>query len=104
EWNAYRYEAVPGGVVLLGISRRGYGQDDGRRFLAEELAENRQAWINELAGMDLPAVAPVRWRCPRRPPPPRSSSSSTNLLPKKASTNRPIATRVRRTALAPRQP
>src|SRR5690606_21659283 len=35
EWNAYRYEAVPGGVVLLGISRRGYGQDDGRRFLAE---------------------------------------------------------------------
>lgn len=59
EWNAYRYERIEGGVLMLGISRRGYGFDGTRRFIAEDLKANRQAWIGELAGVAMPgAVAP----------------------------------------------
>lgn len=58
EWNAYRYEAAPGGVLVLGISRRGYGAEDMRRFLADELKGSRQAWIDELAGLEMPAISP----------------------------------------------
>lgn len=57
EWNAYRYEALPGGVVMLGISRRGYGDEGARGFLADELKSRRQAWISELAGLEMPRIA-----------------------------------------------
>lgn len=57
EWNAYRYEALPGGAVMLGISRRGYGDEGVRDFLAEELKPRRQAWISELAGLEMPPIA-----------------------------------------------
>lgn len=57
EWNAYRYEARPEGVLLFGISRRGYGYEDGRRFLGEELVQNRSRWLDEVAGLAIPAVA-----------------------------------------------
>lgn len=57
EWNAYRYEALPGGAVMLGISRRGYGHDGGRSFLVDEMKPRRQAWISELARLDMPPIA-----------------------------------------------
>lgn len=56
EWNAYRYEARPEGVLLFGISRRGYGDEDARRFLGEELRQNRSRWIDEMAGLETPAI------------------------------------------------
>jgi hypothetical protein len=59
EWNAYRYEARPEGVLLFGISRRGYGHEDARRFLGEELKQNRSRWIDEMAGLAAPAIALV---------------------------------------------
>ena len=57
EWNPYRYEALPGGAVMLGISRRGYGHDGGRSFLVDEMKPRRQAWISELARLDMPPIA-----------------------------------------------
>lgn len=57
EWNAYRYEALPGGAVMLGISRRGYGEEGTRRFLIDEVKPRRQAWISELAQLEMPRIA-----------------------------------------------
>ena len=62
EWNAYRYAALKGkggvsGVVLFGISRRGYG-DDATNFL-RRLKSTRPAEINALAAYPLPAVRPI---------------------------------------------
>jgi hypothetical protein len=57
EWNAYRYERVADGVLLFGISRRAYGMDNARRFLGEEVRQHRARWIEELAGLALPAIA-----------------------------------------------
>ena len=62
EWNAYRYAALKGrggvsGVLLFGISRRGYG-DDGTNFL-RRLKSVRPAEINALAAYPLPAVRPI---------------------------------------------
>ena len=57
EWNAYRYEALPGGAVMLGISRRGYGEEGARRFLINEVKPRRQAWILELAQLEMPRIA-----------------------------------------------
>ncbi|MGJ4727848.1 hypothetical protein [Luteimonas sp. SDU101] len=58
EWNAYRYEALPGGAVMLGISRRGYGDEGARRFLIDEMKPRRQEWISELARLDMPRIVP----------------------------------------------
>lgn len=57
EWNAYRYQAVPKGVLLYGISRRGYGMEGAREFLRDDLKPNRSRWIAEIAGLTLPAVS-----------------------------------------------
>ena len=57
EWNAYRYEALPGGAVMVGISRRGYGDEGARAFLVDEMMPRRQAWISELARLDMPRIA-----------------------------------------------
>jgi len=57
EWNAYRYEVLPGAAVMLGISRRGYGHEGARSFLVDEMKPRRQAWISELARLDMPAIA-----------------------------------------------
>ncbi|WP_202840203.1 hypothetical protein [Luteimonas saliphila] len=57
EWNAYRYQALPEGVLLFGISRRAYGHEEARRFLGEELRQNRSRWIDEVAGLDMPAIS-----------------------------------------------
>src|SRR5262245_59383922 len=59
EWNAYRYATLKGkggasGVLLFGISRRGYG-DDATNFL-RRLKSARPAEINALAAQPLPAV------------------------------------------------
>jgi hypothetical protein len=56
EWNAYRYETLPEGVLLFGISRRGYGHEDARRFLGEELKQNRSRWLDEMAELALPTI------------------------------------------------
>lgn len=62
EWNAYRYAAWRGkggesGVLLVGISRRAYG-DDATDFL-RELKSVRPAEIKALASYPLPIVRPV---------------------------------------------
>lgn len=62
EWNAYRYAALKGkgrasGVLLFGISRRGYG-DDATDFL-RRLKLARPAEVNALAAYPLPVVRPV---------------------------------------------
>ena len=59
EWNAYRYAALKGkggasGVLLFGISRRGYG-DDATDFL-RRLKLARPAEVNALAAYPLPVV------------------------------------------------
>jgi len=61
EWNAYRYVPLEGadGLVLYGISRRGYGED-GARALLQGLAAIRSDAIDELGQADLPAVAVAR--------------------------------------------
>ena len=71
EWNAYRYAALKGkggasGVLLFGISRRGYG-DDATDFL-RRLKLARPAEVNALAAYPLPVVRPVdkAWRITRR--------------------------------------
>jgi len=62
EWNAYRYATLKGkggasGVLLFGISRRGYG-DDATNFL-RRLKSARPAEINALAAQPLPVVRPT---------------------------------------------
>ncbi len=62
EWNAYRYAALKGnggtsGVLLFGISRRGYG-DDATNFL-RRLKSARPAEISALATYPLPVVRPM---------------------------------------------
>lgn len=62
EWNAYRYAALKGkdgasGVLLLGISRRAYG-DDATDFL-RRLKPERPVEINALATFPLPVVKPA---------------------------------------------
>ena len=62
EWNAYRYAALKGkggasGVLLFGISRRGYG-DDATDFL-RRLKAARPGEINALAAYPLPSVRPI---------------------------------------------
>jgi hypothetical protein len=54
EWNAYRYAPYGDGLMLLGISRRGYG-DEASAFIAG-LAEWRSSAIQSLAVMELPEV------------------------------------------------
>jgi hypothetical protein len=61
EWNAYRYAAFKdkggaSGVVLLGISRRAYG-DDTTNFL-RMLKSARPVEVNARAAYPLPAVRP----------------------------------------------
>jgi hypothetical protein len=56
EWNAYRYAVHPqGGVLLLGISRRAYGDDAAKAFLGE-LKTQRTADIQALTQAALPDV------------------------------------------------
>jgi len=62
EWNAYRYAVLRGkggasGVLLLGISRRAYG-DDATNFL-RRLKSARPAEVNALATYPLPVVRPT---------------------------------------------
>jgi len=62
EWNAYRYAPLKGkggasGVVLFGISRRGYG-DDATDFL-RRLKAARPGEINALAAYPVPSVRPI---------------------------------------------
>ncbi|MFZ3248870.1 MAG: hypothetical protein WA214_08265 [Pseudolabrys sp.] len=62
EWNAYRFAALRGkrgasGVLLLGISRRAYG-DDATNFL-RRLKSARPAEVNALATYPLPVVRPT---------------------------------------------
>ncbi|WP_246160707.1 hypothetical protein [Aureimonas fodinaquatilis] len=58
EWNAYRYVEQPDGegVVLYGISRRGYG-DDGAKALLESLKTIRSPTILALSSAELPPVS-----------------------------------------------
>lgn len=60
EWNAYRYANLSGdasGILLLGISRRAYGDADAQTFM-KRLAALRNEDIGALAAMTLPQ--PVR--------------------------------------------
>lgn len=54
EWNAYRYVPYGDGLMLVGISRRGYG-DEASGFIAD-LADWRTSSIEALAVMELPEV------------------------------------------------
>lgn len=54
EWNAYRYVPHGEGLMLVGISRRGYG-DEASGFIAR-LADWRNSAIESLAVMELPKV------------------------------------------------
>lgn len=56
EWNAYRYAAHPErGVLLLGISRRAYGNEAAKAFLGE-LKTQRTADIQALTQVALPEL------------------------------------------------
>jgi hypothetical protein len=60
EWDAYRYVPTKGaqpGVVLYGISRRAYGESEGRAFLTG-LKDQRSNTIRTLTGLNLPTVKP----------------------------------------------
>lgn len=60
EWNAYRYTPLKGskpGVVLHGISRRAYGEDDAKKFLTG-LESWRADAKKALTGFNAPAVNP----------------------------------------------
>lgn len=60
EWNAYRYTATPSGqgVMLVGISHRGYEDEEPYLpELTEDLKQHRAQWIDELANMPLPIPA-----------------------------------------------
>ncbi len=54
EWNAYRYVPYGDGLMLVGISRRGY--DDEASSFIEGLAKWRNSSIEALAVLDLPEV------------------------------------------------
>ena len=56
EWNAYRYTPLGDGLSLFAISRRGYGEDGAKSFLAQ-LPDWRQASINALAELELPEIS-----------------------------------------------
>ncbi|WP_245895164.1 hypothetical protein [Devosia submarina] len=58
EWNAYRYQALGDGegVALVGISRRGYGQEGATSFMSG-LGAMRSEAINALANLSFPAVS-----------------------------------------------
>lgn len=63
EWNAYRYSPYTGadgrhGVLLFGISHRGYGNDGVRAFLTE-LKRRRPDQIAKVASFTLPPVTPL---------------------------------------------
>lgn len=57
EWSAYRYHPLTDGdgVALLGISRRGYGEDGATEFMGG-LGSMRGAAIAALAALPFPAV------------------------------------------------
>lgn len=57
EWNAYRYTKLGEGVALFAISRRGYGEEEVKKFLTG-LQRWRPAAINALAKFSAPAVTP----------------------------------------------
>ena len=60
EWNAYRYATLKGGkpgIVLHGISRRAYGEDEAKKFLTG-LQGWRATTLNELARLETPEVQP----------------------------------------------
>jgi len=58
EWNAYRYQPLPGGdgVVLMGISRRGYDEAGGTSFM-QVLGAMRSEAIKALTAMSFPEVS-----------------------------------------------
>ena len=58
EWNAYRYQTLGDGegVALVGISRRGYGQDGATSFMSG-LGAMRSEAIDALANLSFPAVS-----------------------------------------------
>jgi hypothetical protein len=58
EWSAYRYQPLKDGdgVALMGISRRGYGQDGATEFMSG-LGPMRSAAIAALASFPFPAVS-----------------------------------------------
>ena len=58
EWNAYRYQALGDGegVALVGISRRGYGEDGAKSFMTS-LGAMRNDTIDALANLSFPAVS-----------------------------------------------
>jgi hypothetical protein len=58
EWNAYRYLPLADGegVVLVGISRRGYGEEGATAFMSG-LGAMRSEAISALVNLELPAIA-----------------------------------------------
>ena len=58
EWNAYRYQALPDGdgVVLMGISRRGYDEAGAASFMSGLGAMRKEA-IQALTAMSFPRVS-----------------------------------------------
>jgi hypothetical protein len=61
EWSAYRYQELKDGegVALMGISRRGYGQDGATEFMGG-LGAMRSAAIAALAAFPFPEVSIAR--------------------------------------------
>ncbi|WP_119268950.1 hypothetical protein [Taklimakanibacter deserti] len=60
EWDAYRYVPIKGekpGVILYGISRRAYGETEGRAFLSG-LKEQRPNTLKTLTSFDVPEITP----------------------------------------------
>jgi hypothetical protein len=60
EWNAYRYTPLKGdkpGVVLHGISRRAYGEDEAKKFLTS-LKDWRSDAKGALTAFNAPAIKP----------------------------------------------
>lgn len=62
EWNGYRYMAFTAptgkkGVLLLGLSRRAYGDEESISFL-QNLKTYRNKAIANLAEFKIPAVLP----------------------------------------------
>ena len=60
EWDAYRYVPIKGekpGVVLYGVSRRAYGETNGRAFLSG-LKDQRSNTLKTLTSFDVPEIKP----------------------------------------------
>lgn len=57
EWNAYRYIPHERGVLLIGISRRGYGDEGTRRFLKALSTGERKKLVGRLAAFRVPRVS-----------------------------------------------